>query len=110
MVTCRPRPSERELPHLLAGSDRFDLAFVDGSHHFDAVFIDLFYLGRLLRPGAIVFLDDYQLPSVAHAASFFITNLAWTIEQATTSPDHHWIVLRSNPSPDQRPFGHFVEF
>jgi len=31
---------------------------VDGNHRFDAVFVDLYYLGRLLRPGGVMFLDD----------------------------------------------------
>jgi hypothetical protein len=29
-------------------------AFVDGNHRFERVFLDLIYIGRLVRPGAIV--------------------------------------------------------
>src|SRR6266702_4420827 len=90
---------------------RFDLAIVDGNHRFDAVFVDLYYLGRLLRPGGIIFLDDYQLPGVARAASFFTANLGWAVEESCTAEDrHHWAVLRTSTSPDTRPFDYFSEF
>ncbi len=111
MVVHHSERSELALPTLLSAPTRFDLAFIDGNHRFDGVFVDLFYLGRLLRPGAIVFLDDYQLPSVSGAASFFIKNLGWTVEDTSTSTlDRHWIVLRTSSTPDHRPFDHFVEF
>ena len=67
--------SQIALPRFLADGRRFDFAFVDGSHHFDGVFVDLFYLGRLVRPNGIIFVDDYQLPSVARAVSFYLRNL-----------------------------------
>ena len=90
---------------------RFDLAFVDGNHRFDGVFVDLVYLGRLVRPGGIVFVDDYQLPAVARAASFFVTNLGWTIEEVSTADEHHhWAVLRTSAAPDTRRFDDFVDF
>jgi len=77
----------------------------------DAVFLDLAYLGRLLRPGAIVFLDDYHLPAIARAASFFLTNRGWALEEISTAEDrHHWAVLRTSTTPDTRPFDYFVDF
>ena len=89
----------------------FDLAFVDGNHRFDGVFVDLFYLGRLVRPGGIVFLDDYQLPGVARAASFFTSNLGWTFEEISPADAlHQWAVLRTSAVPDTRSFDHFVAF
>jgi hypothetical protein len=93
------------------GSAGFDLAVVDGNHRFDAVFVDLYYLGRLLRPGGIVFLDDYHLPGIARAVSFFVTNLGWSPEEVSTAEDrHHWAVLRTSAEPDARPFTYFVDF
>jgi predicted O-methyltransferase YrrM len=90
---------------------RFDLAVVDGNHRFDAVFLDLYYLGRLLRPGGIVFVDDYQLPGIVRAASFFLTNLGWSLEEVSTAEDrHHWAVLRTGTQPDTRPFDYFADF
>ena len=43
---------------------RFDLALVDGNHRFDAVFVDVYYLARLLRPGGIVSVHDHHLPGI----------------------------------------------
>jgi hypothetical protein len=99
------------LPRLVAEGRRFDLAFVDGNHRFDAVLLDLVYLGRLVRGGGIVFLDDYQLPAVARAVSFCTTNLGWTLEEVSPADElHQWAVLRTPEVPLERRFDHFVEF
>ena len=99
------------LPRLLSEDRRFDLAFVDGNHRFDGVFLDLIYLGRLVRAGGILFVDDYQLPAVARAASFCLTNLGWTLEEVSADDDlHHWAVLRTSRIPDERPFDYYVDF
>src|SRR5215211_7547844 len=65
MVEHHAEASEVALPRFLGEGRSFHLAFVDGNHRFDGVFLDLVFLGRLLRPGGIVFVDDYQLPAVA---------------------------------------------
>ncbi len=36
------------LPRLLAEGRGFDLAFLDGNHRFEGVFLDLVYSGRVL--------------------------------------------------------------
>ncbi len=111
LVEYHPEASEIALPRLLSERRRFDLAFVDGNHRFDGVFLDLVYLDRLVRPGGIVLVDDYQLPSVRRAISFCTTNLGWTIEQASTEDElHHWAVLRTAPAPPPRSFDHYVDF
>jgi predicted O-methyltransferase YrrM len=99
------------LPRFLSDRRVFDLAFVDGNHRFDGVFLDLVYLGRLLRPGGIVFVDDYQLPSVTKAVSFCVTNLGWDVEELSTADArHHWVVLRTSTRADERSFDDYVEF
>ncbi len=111
MVEHLAETSEAALPRLLGEGRRFDLAFVDGNHRFDGVFVDLFYLARLVRPGGVVFLDDYQLPAVERAASFFVTNLGWKLEEVSEWDDvHRWTVLRTSTAPDPRSFDHFVDF
>jgi predicted O-methyltransferase YrrM len=103
--------SQTVLPGLLNEGRRFDLAVVDGNHRFDAVFVDLYFLGRLLRPGGIVFVDDYHLAGIARAVSFFVANLGWLLEEVSTAEDrHHWAVLRTNVEPDTRPFTYFADF
>jgi predicted O-methyltransferase YrrM len=103
--------SQVVLPRLLGEGRTFDLAFVDGNHRFDGVFVDLAYLGRLVKRGGIIFVDDYQLPGIARAVSFFVKNLGWVVEEVSDEEDlHHWVVLRTATAPDTRPFTHFVEF
>ena len=111
LVELHPEESQLVLPRLVAEGRRFDLAFVDGNHRFDGVFLDLVYLGRLVRGGGIVFLDDYQLPAVARAVSFCTTNLGWTLEEVSPPDElHQWAVLRTPATPPERRFDHFVEF
>ncbi|HET6694413.1 MAG TPA: class I SAM-dependent methyltransferase [Pedococcus sp.] len=111
LVEHHAEESQLALPRMLGEGWRFDLAFVDGNHRFDGVFLDLAYLGRLLRRGAVVFLDDYQLPAVARAASFFLRNRAWTLEEVSPADAlHQWAVLRTSRTADERPFDFYVEF
>ena len=103
--------SQIVLPRLLSEGRTFDLAFVDGNHRFDGVFVDLVYLGRLVKRGGVIFVDDYQLPGIARAVSFFVKNLGWVVEETSQEEDlHHWVVLRTAVAADTRPFFNFVNF
>jgi predicted O-methyltransferase YrrM len=111
LVEFHGEESQLVLPRLLQAGRSFDLAFVDGNHRYEAVFVDLTYLGRLVRPGGAIFVDDYQLPAIARAVSFFVTNLDWTLEESSTEDElHNWAVLRTSDKRDTRPFDHFVDF
>jgi predicted O-methyltransferase YrrM len=111
LVEHHAEESQIALPRFVSEGRRFDLAFVDGNHRFDGVFLDLVYLGRLVRPAGIVLVDDYQLPAVARAASFCVENLGWSLEEVSEADElHHWAALRTSARPDTRPFDHFVEF
>jgi predicted O-methyltransferase YrrM len=111
LVELHPEESQLVLPRLVSEGRRFDLAFVDGNHRFDGVFLDLVYLGRLVRGGGIVFLDDYQLPTVARAVSFCTSNLGWTVEEVSPPDElHQWAVARIPATPPERRFDHFVDF
>jgi predicted O-methyltransferase YrrM len=72
--------SQIALPRLLRDGFVADAAFVDGSHIFHNVFVDLFYLRELVRPGGLVILDDCSYPSVATAARYFEVNAGWESE------------------------------
>ena len=111
LVEFLPERSEVVLPRLLVEGRRFDLAFIDGNHRFEGVFLDLVYCGRLLSPGAIVFADYMQLPAVRRATAFCTANLGWKVEDEGHEGEHEWIVLRTGP-PDayDRPFDSFADF
>jgi predicted O-methyltransferase YrrM len=111
MVEHLAEPSRIELARMLTAGRTFDLAYVDGNHKFDGVFVDLAYLGQLVAPGHVIFLDDYQLPGVAKAVSFFVSNLGWSLEEISAADDEHqWAVLRTSTEPDTRRFDYFVDF
>lgn len=111
LIEFHEEPSEITLPRLLEQRRSFDLAFVDGNHRFDWAFVDLVYLGRLVKPGGVVFVDDHQLPAIERAVSFFVKNLGWQVlEVSDSDPLHGWVVLRTSDAPDERDFDHFVGF
>jgi predicted O-methyltransferase YrrM len=112
LVDLRDEGSQIVLPRLPHEGRSFDLAFVDGNHRFEAVFLDLVYVGRLLTEGGVVFVDDTQLPSIQRAIEFCVGNLAWEVEGAgREGSTHEWLVLRTGPRDRfQRPFTEFVDF
>jgi predicted O-methyltransferase YrrM len=104
--------SQIVLPRLLGEGRTLDLAFIDGTHRFEGVFLDLIYSGRLLKEGGIVFVDDIQIPGVHRAVQFCVRNLGWTVEDRGEEGDiHRWVVLRTG-SYDVffRPYTEYVDF
>lgn len=112
LVEFYEEESQIVLPRLLEEGRRFDLAFIDGNHRFEAVFLDLIYAGRLVREGGIVFVDDAQLRAVTRAIEFCVENLTWTVEESgSEGRDHSWRVLRTGPSQRwHRSYMEFVDF
>ncbi len=73
--------SQLVLPQFVANGRTFDFAVVDVNHRFDRVFPDLIYLGRLLLPASVVYIDDYQLPAIRKACDFCLRNLDWSFKR-----------------------------
>lgn len=71
-------PSSVALPQLVADGVIADAAFVDGSHRFHEVFVDLYFLRKIVRPGGLIILDDDWAPSVRTAVRYYERNLGWT--------------------------------
>jgi predicted O-methyltransferase YrrM len=69
--------SSLALPRLLGEGFVADAAFVDGSHRFHEVFVDLYFLRKLVRPGGLIVLDDVEWPSVGGVLAYFDLNLGW---------------------------------
>ena len=107
MVEHHNEQSQIVLPRFLEEERTYDLAFIDGNHRFDHVFVDLFYLAKLVRMGGVVLLDDYGLPGIRRAVSFFTTNLGWELLDTVND---RVVVLRTATKPDERDFRYFVEF
>jgi predicted O-methyltransferase YrrM len=71
------QPSSMALPQLIAEGFTADAAFVDGSHRFHEVFVDLYFLRKIVRPGGLIVLDDHWWPSVRTAEHYFEINMGW---------------------------------
>ena len=71
--------SQMALPRMVADGFLADAAFVDGSHIFHNVFVDLYFLRELVRPGGLIVLDDFEWPSVATAVRYFEINTGWRL-------------------------------
>jgi predicted O-methyltransferase YrrM len=73
------QPSSMALPQLVANRFTADAAFVDGSHRFHEVFVDLYFLRKIVRPGGLIIVDDYGWPSVHAAVRYNQTNMGWRV-------------------------------
>ena len=73
------QPSSVALPRLVAEGVTADAAFVDGSHRFHEVFVDLYFLRKIVRPGGLIVLDDHWWPSVRTAERYFEVNMGWRV-------------------------------
>lgn len=102
LVTDR---SQLALPRLVSEDFLADAAFVDGSHIFHNLFVDLYFLRELIRPGGLIVLDDCQWPSVATAVRYFEVNAGWQPE-AIGQPTR----LRALRLPDPRVEPSFEDF
>lgn len=97
-----------------------DAAFVDGSHRFHEVFVDLYFLRRIVKPGGLIVLDDAWMPSVRTAVRYFETNLDWaaipdafaggTLVSVEGGPVTRCRAFRLPDSSVEPPFGDFRPF
>ena len=76
-LTLLAERSQLALPRMVTEGLSADAAFIDGSHRFDDVFVDMYFLTEILRPGGLVVLDDCHWPSVGTALRYFTTNAGW---------------------------------
>jgi predicted O-methyltransferase YrrM len=94
IATLVATPSSLALPALIADAVVADAAFVDGSHRFHEVFVDLYFLRKIVRPGGLVVLDDDWTPSVRTAVRYYERNLGWTEIPGAFATGTHWTLGR----------------
>jgi predicted O-methyltransferase YrrM len=82
--------SQLALPRLVAEGREFDLAFVDGDHRFEGVFLDLYFMTRLVRPGGLVVVDDMWMPAVRTAVAYVEKNLGASLEPDALPNAFRW--------------------
>jgi predicted O-methyltransferase YrrM len=82
--------SQLALPRLVAQGSEFDFAFIDGDHRFEGVFLDLYYMTRLVKPGGLIVVDDLWMPSVRMAVAYVERNLGATLEPDALPNGFRW--------------------
>lgn len=87
MVRLYQSPSYHVLPQLVTAGEKFDLAFIDGLHLFDAVLMDFFYMDKLLDVGGRIIFHDTFMPSVRKALAFILRNTTYkTVDKYNGRP------------------------
>ncbi|WP_327796364.1 class I SAM-dependent methyltransferase [Methylobacterium radiotolerans] len=110
IATLLRERSQIALPRLAAEGMMAEAAFVDGSHIFQNVFVDLFYLQMLIRPGGLVILDDHWWPGVAIAARYFECNQNWKPHLLTSGTPGRLHAFRLPDRPVQTDFRRLEPF
>jgi predicted O-methyltransferase YrrM len=82
--------SQLALPRLVSEGREFDLAFVDGDHRFEGVFLDIYYMTRLVKPGGLVVVDDMWMPAVRMAVAYVEKNLGARLEPDALPSAFRW--------------------
>jgi predicted O-methyltransferase YrrM len=96
-----PGYSHEILPKLLADQRTYDFAFIDGSHLFDHIMLDFYYVDRLLAQGGYVLFHDAWMRSTQLTVSFIRRNrrdyrrircpiLNFRLFQKTGVDDRNW--------------------
>ncbi|MGH7337068.1 MAG: class I SAM-dependent methyltransferase [Myxococcota bacterium] len=85
LVRFYEAPSDEVLPALRAAGERFDFAFIDGDHRFDAALVDFFYIDRMLEPGGHLAIDDLAIAPVRKVMSYALRNAAYRLVRPPTA-------------------------
>lgn len=73
--------SSLQLPQLVKSGEEYDIVYIDGSHLFEDVFIDFYYVCRLVAVNGIVLLDDAAGSQVAKVLRFAQRNLSQALTE-----------------------------
>jgi predicted O-methyltransferase YrrM len=101
-------PSLTALPRLHLAGERFDLAFIDGAHHFETALLDIIYASMMLPTRGLCIIDDANMPPVGLAIEYAVSNLRF---EQLDAPHRSLVVLqRPDAVPPRREWNDFVPF
>jgi predicted O-methyltransferase YrrM len=90
MVEVIEEESQLALPRLVSEGREFDFGFVDGDHRFEGVFLDLYFMTRLVKPGGLIVVDDTWMPAVRTAVAYVERNLGAKLEPDALPNGFRW--------------------
>ena len=90
VVEVIQQESQLALPRLVQAGREFDLAFIDGDHRFEGVFLDLYFMTRLVRPRGLIVVDDMWMPAVRLAVAYVERNLGATLVPDALPDGFRW--------------------
>jgi predicted O-methyltransferase YrrM len=79
LVSLEPRCSHWALPDLEEAGERFQFAFIDGSHLMDYVMSDFMNINRVLDIGGLIAFDDSDWPAVNQVIRFALANCDYAV-------------------------------
>jgi predicted O-methyltransferase YrrM len=79
LLTFHEEPSQLALARMAAQKLRAELVFIDGSHLFDAAFVDYYFADMLLPVGGIMVFDDLWMPAIRKVLRFVLRNRRYEI-------------------------------
>jgi predicted O-methyltransferase YrrM len=82
--------SQLALPRLVQEGRTFDFAFIDGDHRFEGVFLDAYFMTRLVRPRGLIVVDDMWMPAVRVAVAYVERNLGATLLPDSLPHSFRW--------------------
>ncbi len=85
-LDLREEVSSLVLPNLVMAKARYDLAYIDGSHLFEDVFVDFYFVLRLLADQGIVLFDDCASPHISKVLRFIRANCASSLREFDLTP------------------------
>ena len=99
--------SQLVLPKLWAEEAAFDFVFIDGGHRYDEIFVDFYFVDRLLRQNGVIVFHDMWLRGTQLVMSF-IKNNRRDFEIIRTGERNLGVIRKIGK--DERPWYHFEEF
>lgn len=94
------------LGNMLMNKDCVDVALMDDGHLYDDNMAEAYFFNKLLRPGAILILDDAKMGSVHGTVDFMLKNLPFRLLNVHTGR----FAALVKTGPDTRNWTHFVPF
>ncbi len=89
-------PSHLALPMLLRSGKQIDMGFIDGSHIFSDIFLDVYYAHLMLTQGKLLVFHDAKLPATRTVGNILVSNFGYA-EEADPAAPGFLILRKTNP-------------